>query len=156
MVLLLPSWVAHLSVSLEWPVLLLRSIVMPLWYPYSPPQSSPPQNFQNQKLRSISPVPENSKNFNPANFPKAFNLEYPYWYNTDTQDEENDKNNILTLPDDVSHLRDPIWNLRDHESVDAKVLNTASCISVEQALLVNEKKTISAIMDKTCQKYAWL
>ena len=35
-------------------------------------EGSPPNNFQNQKLCSISPVIENSKNCNPAEFPYVF------------------------------------------------------------------------------------
>jgi hypothetical protein len=108
-------------------------------------------NSQNQKLCSISPVLENSKNSNPACFSEPSSLqdiEDPYWYDPDTQDEDNNTNTLLTLPDDIPYLRRSIRNLRYHQPIDAKVLKTTSGISVKQALLINEKKTISAIMDE--------
>ena len=51
-----------------------------------------------------SPVLENSKNSDPSTFPEVSTLqdiEDSYRYNADTQDEENDTNDLLTLPDDI-------------------------------------------------------
>ena len=100
---------------------------------------------------SISPVLENSKNSDPACFPKPSSLqdiEDPYWYDPDTKDEENNTNTLLSLPGDIPYLRRSIRNLVYHQPIDAKVLKTTSGISVKQALPKNEKKTISAIMDE--------
>ena len=86
-------------------------------------------NFQNQNLCSISLVLENSKNSDPAHFSEPSILQDkggPYWYNLDTQDEENEINDLFTLPDDILYLRRSIRNLRYHQSVDAKVLKTTS------------------------------
>ena len=95
------------------------------------------------------PVPENSKNFNPANFVDASTLEDiedPYWYNPDTQDDEIDKNSLLTLPDDIPYIQRSIQNLRR--------LKTTSGISVKQAILIYETNTISAIIVRRNKKYA--
>ena len=108
-------------------------------------------NFQNQKLCSISPVLENSKIFNPAEFPEVSTLEDiedPYWYDINNQEDVEDKNTLITLPDDVPYLRRSIRNLRYHQPIDAKVLKATSGVSVKQALLINEKKAILAIMDE--------
>ena len=57
-------------------------------------EGSPLDNFQNQKLCNISPVLENSKNSNSAEFPEASTLddiEDPYWYQIDDQEDDEEK-----------------------------------------------------------------
>jgi hypothetical protein len=102
---------------------------------------SPLHNFQNQKLCSISPVLENSKNGNTTQFPELSTLEDiedPYWYDIHDQEDVEDKNTLETLPYDVPYLRLSIRNLRYHQPIDAKVLKATSGISVKQALQINE------------------
>ena len=53
-------------------------------------------------------VIENSKNSNPADFPEPSTLqdeEDPYWYNRDTQDELNEKNDYFRLQT-IFHISD--------------------------------------------------
>jgi len=91
------------------------------------------------------------KFFNLAHTPMASTLkdkEDQYWYNIDHYDEGDKKNTLHTLPDDVPYLcrypSDFIW----YQPIDAKVLKTTSGIRVKEALLINEQKRISTIMDE--------
>ena len=96
-------------------------------------------------------MPENIKNSNQAIFPESSTLEDTedlYWYKDDTEDETKQESTLQTLPDYIPHLRRSIRNLRYHEPLNAKVLEATSDINVKQALQINEKKTILAIMDE--------
>ena len=64
------------------------------------------------------------------------------------REEVEDKYTLTTLPDDVPYLRHSIHNLRYHQPIDAKVLKATSGISVNQALQINGKKAMLAIMDE--------
>jgi hypothetical protein len=89
------------------------------------------------------PRSENSKNYNPAEFPEASTLEDiedPYWYDVNDHEDAEDKNTLINLPDDVPYLCCSIRNLWYHQPIDSKVLKTISGISVKQALIINEKK----------------
>ena len=84
-------------------------------------------------------------------FPESSTLEDIedlYWYKDDNEDETKQENTLHTLPDNIPYLRRSIRNLRYHEPLNAKVLKATSGISVKQALQINEKKTILAIMDE--------
>ena len=48
----------------------------------------------------------------------------------------------------LSYTRQFIRNLKFHQPVAAVVLKASSAISVKKALLVDERKTIAAIMDE--------
>jgi hypothetical protein len=85
-----------------------------------------PDNIYNNDLDDIEPI---------------------YQYDNDHNTYSNEEN-LLTLPDDVPYLRRSIRQLRYHQPIDAVALKTSSGISVKKALLINEKKAITAIMDE--------
>ena len=114
-------------------------------------------NLQNQKLCSISPVGETRKKFGtPAPLSPSIHvndndpitsqdtMNEPYWEAEDTSSQEK----LLTLENDVPYTRQSIRNLKFHQPVAAVVLKASSGISVKKALLVDERKTIAAIMDE--------
>jgi len=114
-------------------------------------------NLQNQKLCSISPVGETRKKFGtPAPLSPSIHvndndpitsqdtMNEPYWEEEDTSSQEK----LLTLENDVPYTRQSIRNLKFHQPVAAVVLKASSGISVKKALLVDERKTIAAIMDE--------
>ena len=89
-------------------------------------------------------MPENSKNSNQAIFPDSSTLEDiedPYWYKDDTEDETKRENTLQTLPR-ISHISVAPFEIFDHEPLNAKVLKATSGISVKQALQINEKKKL--------------
>ena len=56
--------------------------------------------------------------------------------------------NLLIVSEDVPYLRRSTRNLRFHQPIDATVLKATSGISVQRALQINEKKTITAVMNE--------
>ena len=55
---------------------------------------------------------------------------------------------LLTISEDIPYLRQSTRNLRFHHPVDAVALKATSGISVKKSLQVDERKTITAIMDE--------
>jgi hypothetical protein len=91
---------------------------------------------QNQKLCSDSPSQENQKKLSPTTSDYIIALTPP------------NHDQLLPLPDDTPYLRRSVRNLRFHQPVDVRVLKVSSGISVKRALLLNEKKTVSAIISE--------
>jgi hypothetical protein len=114
-------------------------------------------NLQNQKLCSISPLAENEKNSHGLDSSSSSSIpveidpiqtqediSQPYW----TEELTPSDDRTLTLDDDVPYTRQSIRNLRFHQPVAAIALKVTSGISVKKSLIIDERKTISAIMDE--------
>ena len=66
------------------------------------------------------------------------------WIKQPTQKEDIS----LTLDDDIPYTRDSIRNLRFHQPVQVIAMKAVSGISVKKSLEIDERRTISVIMDE--------
>ena len=100
-------------------------------------------DLQNQKLCSILPSSENEK------LPTCWINWQTYKTHIGTiqsHHNQDEKNTLLALPDDIPYLHRSIKNLRYHQSIDVKVLRQhQESVSNKH---FHEKKTASVIMDK--------
>ena len=71
-------------------------------------------------------------------------ISQPYW----TEELTPPDDLALILDNDVQYTRQFIRNLRFHQPISAIALNATSGISVKKSLIIDERKTISAIMDE--------
>ena len=68
----------------------------------------------------------------------------PYWIEQQTRKEDIS----LTLDDDIPYTRRSIRNLHFHQPVQEVAVKAVSGISIKKSLEIDERWTISAIMDE--------
>ena len=76
-----------------------------------------PNKLYAQPFTAVQQMINNMPN---SNHPTLEDIEVPYWYDINDQEEVEDKHTFTTLPDDVPYLRRSIRNLRCHQPIDGK------------------------------------